>query len=77
MANLDEAENWLEIAIRRHSRHMNGEEPTSGAEGEISQKLMMQEMKYALKALTDGMVTTTMWYDANIKKYPDKMGTAM
>ena len=47
---------------------MKGTEPT----GETSQKLMMEEMKYAQKALVDGYVVTTLWYDANIGKFPDK-----
>jgi hypothetical protein len=47
---------------------MKGTEPT----GETSQKLMMEEMKYALKSLVEGWVVTTSWYDANITAYPDK-----
>ena len=47
---------------------MKGTEPT----GEISQKLMMEEMKYAQKSLVDGWVVTTSWYDQNITKFPDK-----
>jgi len=38
---------WLEKAIARHERHMNGSEKTS----EASQMKMMQEMKKALAAL--------------------------
>lgn len=72
MKNNTEAEKWLQIAIRRHERHMAGKEPTTGVNGEISQKLMMEEMKYALKSLTDGRVVTTIWYDRNIVNFPDK-----
>lgn len=72
MENSSEAKKWLNIAIRRHSRHMDGKEPTTGADGEISQKLMMEEMEYALKSLTDGWVVTTIWYDKNVLKFPDK-----
>lgn len=61
---------WLKIAIRRHERHMAGDEPTTGKDGDISQKLMMEEMKYALKALVDGWVVTTFWYDTNVIKLP-------
>jgi len=68
MENVTEAKKWLGIAIRRHERHMKGTEPT----GETSQKLMMEEMKYAQKALVDGYVVTSLWYDANISTYPDK-----
>lgn len=46
------AERWLEQAIARHERHMNGTEPTTGAAGERSQQTMMDEMQNALDALT-------------------------
>ena len=69
------SEKWLWIAIKRHERHMDGKEPTSGADGEISQKLMMEEMKYALKALTNDKVSPSAWYDSNIGKFPDKAGS--
>ena len=72
MENTTEAKKWLAIAIRRHERHMKGTEPTTGTDGEISQKLMMEEMKYAQKSLVDGWVVTTSWYDQNITKFPDK-----
>jgi hypothetical protein len=72
MENTTESKKWLGIAIRRHERHMKGTEPTTGTDGQISQKLMMEEMKYALKALVDGYVITSIWYDDNIKKFPDK-----
>lgn len=72
MENTTESKKWLNIAIRRHERHMAGKEPTTGADGTISQTLMMEEMKYALKALVDGYVVTTTWYDNNIGKFPDK-----
>lgn len=69
---MEDAKKWLGIAIRRHERHMAGSEPTTGADGEISQKLMMEEMKYARDAVTKGFVTTSVWYDKNIVKFPDK-----
>lgn len=72
MENIEESKKWLGIAIRRHERHMAGKEPTTGADGEISQKLMMEEMKYALDDLEKGWVVTSAWYDANISKFPDK-----
>lgn len=59
MENVTEAKKWLGIAIRRHERHMEGTEPTTGTDGEISQKLMMEEMKYAQKSLVYGLVLTT------------------
>lgn len=71
MDNADEAKKWLQIAIRRHERHMAGKEPTTGGEGEISQKLMMEEMKYALDAIVKGWAITSLWYDSNIVKFPD------
>lgn len=70
--NNAKAEQWLEIAIRRHERHMTGTEPTTGESGEISQRLMMEEMQYALLELTDKFVATTDWYDENITKFPDQ-----
>lgn len=69
---MEEAKKWLQIAIRRHERHMEGKEPTSGADGEISQRLMMEEMKYALNAMSAMWVVTSNWYDRNIVKFPDK-----
>lgn len=69
---MKEAKQWLGIAIRRHERHMAGKEPTTGADGEISQKLMMEEMKYALESLTDGAAVTSSWYDKNVGKFPDR-----
>ena len=48
------AEQWLKIAIERHQRHMDGKEPTTGKEGDMSQMLMMDEMKMAFKALVTG-----------------------
>ena len=71
-ANTKLAIQWLGIAIRRHERHMMGIERTTGIDGDISQKLMMEEMKYAMKALVDGFVVSTVWYDLNIVKFPDK-----
>lgn len=70
--NVTAAKKWIDIAIRRHERHMAGKEPTTGSEGEISQKLMMEEMKYTKKNLEGNYVTTTYFYDANIGKFPDK-----
>lgn len=70
--NVDDAKEWLSTAIRRHERHMAGKEPTTGSDGEISQKLMMEEMQYALKSLIDGWVVTTAWYDQNVAIFPDK-----
>lgn len=72
MEDTTNAKNWLGIAIRRHERHMNGTEPTTGTDGEISQKLMMEEMKYAQKSLMDGLVLATLWYYQNVTKFPDK-----
>lgn len=71
------SEQWLQIAISRHERHMSGKEPTMGKEGNISQRLMMEEMKYALMALQTGYVVTTNWYDDNAGKFPDKSGSGM
>ncbi len=45
---------WLEAAIARHQRHMDGTEATDQA----SQQKMMDEMKAALAALTGGVETT-------------------
>ncbi len=42
---------WLKKAITLHEKHMNGTAPTTGPEGEASQKLMMDMMKRALLAL--------------------------
>jgi hypothetical protein len=68
MKNMN-AEKWLEMAIKRHERHMNGSEPVSGKEGEISQMLMMDEMKNAMKALMrDEEVESSSWYDDNMDK---------
>jgi hypothetical protein len=44
---LEEAIKWLEKAIARHERHMNGTERTS----ESSQMKMMDEMKRALREM--------------------------
>lgn len=72
-----DAKKWLQIAIRRHERHMAGKEPTSGKDGEISQRLMMEEMKYALASMGDSDAVTTFWYDENIDKFPDKQDKKM
>jgi hypothetical protein len=66
------AEKWMSIAIRRHKRHMSNQEPTTGADGEISQKLMMEEMMYSHHSLMEGKVTVSDWYKENISKFPDK-----
>lgn len=76
-ADIKLSEKWLQIAIRRHERHMAGKEPTTGKEGDISQRLMMEEMKFALAALETGYVVTTNWYDDNVGKFPDKQGSGM
>lgn len=74
-ADIKSSKEWLGIAIKRHERHMAGKEPTTGKDGGVSQKLMMEEMKYALEALVEGGVVTTTWYDNNIDKFPDKAGS--
>ena len=51
---------------------MAGEEPTTGAKGETSQRLMMEEMRYALKALVEGWVVTSLWYDQHVTMFSDK-----
>lgn len=48
--DIDAARKWLERAIARHERHMNGTEATDKA----SQQTMMDEMRQALDALGDG-----------------------
>lgn len=70
--DLTAAKKWIDIAIRRHERHMKKQEPTTGTDGEISQKLMMEEMVYTKKNIEGNFVTTSYWYDANIGKFPDK-----
>ena len=75
--DLTAAKKWIDIAIRRHERHMAGKEPTTGADGEISQKLMMEEMVYSKKNLDGTFITTSYWYDANVKKFPDKPSSGM
>lgn len=44
----------LRVAIARHERHMAGTEPTTGPDGERSQKKMMDEMRDALAELEGG-----------------------
>lgn len=51
MMNGKTAAQWLDAAISRHERHMNGDEPTDGAEGEKSQQKLMNEMKKARAAI--------------------------
>lgn len=60
--DIELAKEWLNKAIQRHERHMNGTENTS----EVSQMLMMDEMKYAMQALTNGYVITTLDYSKNL-----------
>lgn len=69
---MEEAIKWLAKAIRRHERHMMGEEPTIGKDGEISQRLMMEEMKYSMKLLMGGKGDQIQWYKDNISKFPAK-----
>lgn len=59
--DIEQAKKWLNTAIQRHERHMNGTEDTS----EASQMLMMDEMKYAMQALEKGYVITTLDYAKN------------
>lgn len=42
---------WLNKAIALHERHMSGAAPTTGAAGEKSQQLMMDQMIKARDAL--------------------------
>lgn len=57
------AEAWLDKAIKRHERHMKGDEPTDGTDGMMSQMLMMREMRYALQAMRTGEpVAAGTWY---------------
>ncbi len=46
-----EAASWLKKAIALHKKHMDGSAPTTGAAGEKSQMLMMEQMENALAAL--------------------------
>lgn len=60
------AEEWLKTAIERHKRHMDGKEPTTGDKGEMSQMLMMAEMRYALRSIQRGSeIAATEWYVEN------------
>lgn len=66
MPNLDNAIMWLQKSISRHERHMMGKEPTTGKDGDISQRLMMEEMQYALRALKGTKeVPASDWYNKN------------
>lgn len=61
------AKMWLQKAIDRHERHMMESEPTDGEMGAISQRLMMEEMQYSLKAMNSTEdVKPTKWYEDNI-----------
>lgn len=67
------AQEWLETAISRHERHMEGKEPTTGKDGQISQTLMMAEMKFSLQAMKEKKdVEASEWYVTNEKKFPGK-----
>jgi len=44
----------LDAAIELHEKHMSGQEPTTGPEGERSQMKMMQQMKAARRAMGGG-----------------------
>lgn len=71
--NMENSKMWLQKAIDRHERHMMGSEPTDGEMGDISQRLMMEEMRYALKAMSskdDAMPTK--WYEDNMSKVKAK-----
>jgi aldehyde:ferredoxin oxidoreductase len=67
--NMENAKMWLQKAIDRHERHMMGIEPTEGEMGDMSQRLMMEEMRFSLKAMnsTDD-ITPTKWYKDNMDK---------
>ena len=54
-ADAAKAKKLLAAAIELHQKHMDGKEPTSGADGEKSQMRMMKMMKSALAALADKM----------------------
>lgn len=49
--NDDQARQWLDQAIAMHERHMSGQAPTTGAEGERSQMQLMQQLQAARSAL--------------------------
>jgi hypothetical protein len=55
MINVPLARQWLQRAMDRHARHLNGKEATTAA----SQKLMMTEMERALAALQSRRSTDT------------------
>lgn len=60
---------WLQKAIDRHERHMMGSEPTDGEMGAISQRLMMEEMMYAMKTMNSNEdINPTKWYQDNMNK---------
>ena len=73
MVNPQEARKWLEAAIRRQERQMNGEEQTTDAGGEISQMLLLEEMTYALDNLKGTFGLTSQQYNDNISKFPDSV----
>lgn len=49
--DIGECRKWLGAAIALHERHMSGDAPTTGPEGEKSQQLMMSQMRKAMAAL--------------------------
>lgn len=62
----DNAMMWLGTAIKRHERHMMGEEPTTGLDGNKSQRVMMEEMENAMKAMKNNKaVKESNWYRDN------------
>lgn len=65
--NMQNAKMWLQKAIDRHERHMMDSEPTDGEMGAISQRLMMEEMQYAMKAMNSKEdVKPSKWYSDNM-----------
>ena len=52
--DIDEAKKQLEAAIKLHAAHMSGDEPTTGADGEKSQKKLMDQIEAAYRALGSG-----------------------
>lgn len=67
--NTENSISWLQKAIDRHERHMMGSEPTDGEMGAISQRLMMEEMRYAMKVMNSNEdIKPTKWYQDNMNK---------
>lgn len=68
-----DAKKWLKKAIALHKMHMNGSAPTTGAEGEKSQMLMMKQMENALAELDGSTSSKTMKMDQlNTQEKPVK-----